>query len=399
MLYNNSLGNRRLLQVPGSYKDMIEKAVKPDGKVAMTMSLCFLISCANAESRLSAQHEPIHKTCEQMTQDVSTAAAKSTVLNDALVMTSQSMAYSATAAGYILDYSVLAAAGVVTVGVMCPGIFFGIGGKVACLPFQLLSHIDSTNLLRSTPKAESSDSKDSGHDGLVFTDGKDIPPGFLGPKIYETTASFRENSRLIDISRAYRGAAQCYVDRGDKESLIKAYWLMKWLSDSVIQDQVSPNERREIHSQTSRVNGLLTASYPSFLKELDQKHRELAANLIRSAAILHDWQNPKDGSLWRFLQAGVQTGEIAKVACSHLDHGHDGKKKWAWRLPTRKELEKAAASGLITTNQGWNLVDKSMFVFASSDESQVKLKRYFVRGKNVQEATDDASPSNLLCTL
>lgn len=381
-----------------SYKPSTHK-----GKVAIIVTFGILTACTHSESKLKSQLESATPTCEQMTQDISKELKNNAILNGALDMTSQGVAYGATAAGYILDYTVLAAAGVVTVGLMCPGIFFGVNGQTACLPFKMLSiaehTIKSVDQSRKEFPGDETQQKSTSTAPSPNSDASSIPAGILGPKIYKTTASFREDTRLVEISRAYRGAARCYVSRGDKDSLIKAYWLMKWVSDSAIHDQVPDNERQQIHAHTSEISQTLNLRYPSFQEELNRKQRQLASDLIKSAATLKDWQSPKDGSMWFFVKAGVQTGDRANVACSYLERDSDPKPKLGWRLPTVKELEKAAESGLATANQEWDLSGKSVFVLVSSEGTSPKTKQYRINGKKIQEEVDTNSPAYLLCTL
>ena len=103
-------------------------------------------------------------------------------------MTSKGVAYSATAAGYILDYTVIAGLGIVTVGAMCPGMFFMANGAPGCLPLDVLSSTRQTKRnIESSPHAspDQQPKNEAGARPPQSSDADDdLPSGALGPRIY-----------------------------------------------------------------------------------------------------------------------------------------------------------------------------------------------------------------------
>ena len=178
---------------------------------------------------------------------------------------------------------------------------------------------------------------------------------------------------------------------------MKAYQQMKCLSHSPLYDQVSTAERHQINEQTVEFKNLLFAHDPSFEQDMERKNRELVVDLLKNGAASTDWQSPRDGSIWRLLNVMVPHADVAKIACSYIGEVGNKAKKFAWRLPSKKELEKALASGILAANPAWATGDQELRVFATSSASPPKAGLFSIKGENLTEIFKNSSISKIIC--
>jgi hypothetical protein len=347
-------------------------------------------SCTQSSSQLDSAPAPSYENCDTYIRSALKEYDKNTVIDDAIHMTSKSVAYSATAAGYILDYTVFAGLGIITFAVICPGLVFGVP---ACLPVEALlssrqnklSDNDSTQNRSIQPNQQQAKNPD------------EIPPGVLGPKIYYSTESLRDDDQIINLSWAYRQTARCYANRGDQDSLAKANWYIKWLSDSLIYQQVSAKERQNINEQSSEIKNTLVTRFPYFEQDMERKNREVVGNLLKKSASSTDWKNPKDGSLWRLIHVNILRSEVALAVCSYLDEDPDSGKKSLWRLPQKRELENALKSGMFSELPQRNTKDKDLRLFAVSSTTPTKIQMFQVSSNELTETLNNNLPTQILC--
>lgn len=344
--------------------------------------------------------------CELILKDVKEKARQNSILNDALSATSSGVAYSATAAGYLVDYTVIAVLGIVTATLLCPGIILPSqgGGKLLCLPIDALMSSRPSRQVKGensdqSPTTSKPGKDDPAGDSPAEGDHKSPLPGVLGPAIYRTTASLREDSAILEVSRAYRESAQCLARRGERQDLESAYWQMKWLSDSPIYQKVSEEERRQINTQTFDIRGKLLALYPDFEDEMERKNRRIVTELLEKSTPYPDWQSPKDGSLWRLVKVGVPTAEVARIACTYLSDLKDEGKKVDWRVPQLNELKKAMEAGLFTKNTPWPRGDKVDQFFVATGVAPYKISQFLIRGNELTEVLQPSSVAPLLCVF
>ena len=338
-----------------------------------------------------------------MNRDILAQNQEKSALDETFTVTSKGLAYGATATGYLVDYTLLAGNGAVGLVAMCPGILFAGSGNIRCLPLNLinstqqaLQSIDESRVI-SPDKNTKENAEERPLRSSAADDG--VPSGLLGPRIYDSTESWREDSRAMAISRAYRKVALCFANRGDQENLIKAYRQMQWLSDSPLIDQVSAKERRDIADQSIAIKQLLLIKYPSFEMDMERQNRQIVGDLLKASAPGRDWRNPKDGTIWRLLNVGVPTTQIAQIACSYIEHDKGKHQGQAWRIPHKKELQKALEEGLLAANPVWGVQEKDIRVFATSSASPPIVSLFMIKNNTLSDIPNNSSPANLLCVL